>query len=71
MTNLGQRCKDIEALFLEKQEHAKTLALLRALKAGEVSLDDIELVDGGWRERIRPETPEPLLERQSLNGAGV
>ena len=49
--------EDIYARYGKKQEqleqaieqHQQTLALVRALKTGEVSIDQVEVRDNGWR----------------------
>lgn len=43
-------------------EHEKTLALLRALKNGSVSLDQVQITDAGWAvvsAVVVEEAPEP------------
>ena len=61
-------------------DYAKTLALLAALKTGEVVLDQIQLIENGWMfvnaakppvdvgEPIKTngELPEPIAERMGL-----
>lgn len=42
-----------------RNDYAKTLALLRALKAGTVTLDNVTMTDDGWQ--VAPVIEEPKL----------
>lgn len=69
-----KRCQEIEggSLGLQRDlvalriDHAKTIALLMALKAGEVSLDEIEVSEDGWKlvepHKVVKELPADALE---------
>jgi hypothetical protein len=43
-------------------DYDKTLALLRALKAGSVSLDDVTMTDNGWTVAEDEAATEPTEE---------
>lgn len=44
--------------------YEKSLAVLTALKNYEISLQEIELVEGGWKIVPKPvEVPQPIAER--------
>ena len=44
-----QRCAEINALNMLRNDYQKTLLLLRALKAGSITLDQVLLIADGWR----------------------
>lgn len=48
MDELLQELNEINAAAQVRMDYAKTLALLRALKSGRVSLDSVTLIEGGW-----------------------
>ena len=54
-----------EGLKHEAEQHRNTLDLLKRLKRGEVSLDEVAVTDTGWR--LLP--PEPKEELNGRNGA--
>ena len=54
-----------EGLKHEAEQHRNTLDLLKRLKRGEVSLDEVAVTDSGWR--LVP--PEPKEETHGDNGA--
>lgn len=54
MDELLKELNDINALAQIRADYAKTLVLLRVLKEGRVSLDDVTLVDGGWTVSAKP-----------------
>lgn len=48
--NFDETCRQIQKAHALAADYEKTLALLRALKAGDVKLGQVEmLADGGWR----------------------
>ena len=49
MQALKQELDLIHRLHATAGDYGKTLALLRALKAGTVTLDQVMLTDGGWQ----------------------
>lgn len=60
MDELLRQLADIDAVSTLRCDYTKTLALLRALKAGSVSLDDVTLLaDGGWTVEAAEQPPPP------------
>lgn len=48
MDNLMRELNEIQAATALQCNYSKTLALLRALKAGAVSLDNVTMTNDGW-----------------------
>jgi hypothetical protein len=48
MEKLLKELADIQSTLQARMDYAKTLALLRALKAGIVTLDNVTLIADGW-----------------------
>lgn len=48
MEELLQKLGDIQSAWQARLDYAKTLALLRALKTGAVTLDRVTLTADGW-----------------------
>lgn len=47
--NVSRRLGELHQANAVACDYAKTLLLLRSLKAGEISLDDVQMTDDGWR----------------------
>ena len=52
---------NIDAMSSLRCDYQKTLALLRAMKAGTVSLDNVRMTDDGWTVAAVP-PPAPVAE---------
>jgi len=48
MDELLRELAEIQATAQVRSDYAKTLALLRALKAGEITLDNVTMTADGW-----------------------
>ena len=59
MEALLQELKQIDAQAALQADYQKTLALLRAIKAGDISLDNVTMTDNGWTVEDRLPPPEP------------
>lgn len=72
MQKLREELDRIHAQYVMQANWPKSIALLRALKAGEVQLDQINVTADGWQlVEVKMEEPEPELnaaERRSRNG---
>ena len=49
MNDLRQRLGEIHALHALRSDYLKTLALLQALQAGDIGLDQIRVSAEGWQ----------------------
>ena len=63
MKELLKTLSDIDAAAQVRADYTKTIALLNALKSGEVTLDEVVMTDDGWRvdqpsDDADPETDE-------------
>lgn len=63
-----QRAQDAVNLRNAQLNYEKTMILLRALKQGEMSLDDIALTGDGWTLITRPE-PEIVIVSEDASEA--
>jgi hypothetical protein len=64
MDELLQEMAEIDAVAAIRRDYQKTLALLRALKAGTIGVDDITMLPDGWRLVERPPpAAEPKTEK--------
>lgn len=79
MQRLLRELDQIQQLHVLKADYEKSLALLAALKAGEVSLDQVTLVANGWQvsaaepvvkrpQAVPVECPEDLVAEASEGG---
>lgn len=59
MDDLMQELNAIQNASALGCDYRKTLALLRALKAGTVSLDNVTMTDDGWTVAAAESVPEP------------
>lgn len=57
MDGLLRELNEINRLHQLQADYAKTLALLRALKAGAVTLDNVTLTSDGWQVAEIPQPP--------------
>ena len=48
MREFLQQLAAMDQAAQHKLNYEKTLALLAAMKAGQVQLDDVQLIEGGW-----------------------
>lgn len=58
MDELLRELSRLNELNAVRNDYAKTLALLRALKAGTVTLDSVTMTDDGWRAAAIGEEPK-------------
>jgi len=65
MDELLRELEQINAMAQAKADYAKTLALLRAMKAGSVRLSDVDLIADGWTV-TKPAPPEPQPAEQKI-----
>ncbi len=66
MQELLTELSRIQEAHSSAANYEKTLALLRALKAGTVTIDQVTLAEGGWNvapPTSPPEMPGPLVSR--------
>jgi hypothetical protein len=78
MTKFDETCSEISRRHQLQADYEKTIALLHALKAGEVALDQVTMTpDGGWNFNAAPPlvappslaaVPEAIKERLAGNG---
>lgn len=61
MEDLLRELAEINAASQVRSDYLKTLALLRALKAGRLAIGDVELLPDGWR-LVQPAPAEPQPE---------
>ena len=54
MDELLREINEINAVANLRADYSKTMALLRALKAGKVSLEDVVLDGNGWSVTMKP-----------------
>lgn len=62
MDELLKELATLNELSTARNDYHKTLALLRALKAGTVTLENVTLTEGGWQVAAVPPEPEPPTE---------
>ena len=66
MDRLLKEMKDMNDLANVKLNYDKTLALLRAMKAGEVSIDQVTMLEDGWQimpvEQPQSPSDEPVVD---------
>ena len=66
MDRFLKELKDMDALASTNLNYGKTLALLRAMKAGEVDIDQVTMLDDGWQimpvEQPQPPSDEPVVD---------
>ena len=61
MREFLQQLAALDQAAQHKLNYEKTLALLTALKAGHVQLDDVQLVEGGWMmSEANPQEETPI-----------
>lgn len=60
MEALQRECAEINARQQMAGDYLKTLALLRALQAGDIGLRDFEMVGDGWRLVVAPPVVEMI-----------
>ncbi len=69
MDDLLKELEGMNALAAARNDFAKSLALLRALKAGTVLLDQVTVTADGWQvaasavQSVAPDGQSPALER--------
>ena len=68
MDSLLQELANIEAAAQLQSDYRKTLALLRALKAGSVSLDNVTMTSDGWTVAAIAPPPEPDKTEDETEG---
>jgi hypothetical protein len=70
MDELLKQLNTLNELSAARNNYAKTLALLAALKAGTVTLDNVTLTDDGWQvAAIQPDpSPEPPPPVEAIEG---
>ena len=56
----------IEQHEILQQGHARTMELLKRLKAGEVKLEEVELTDTGWKIKQPQDEPEKVKRSRSV-----
>jgi len=65
-----RRLAEMDQLAMVQLNYQKTLALLAAMKAGQVDIDDVTLTEGGWTvsnqqpEQPAEEAPEPTEQTE-------
>lgn len=62
MDNLMRELNEIQTDFNLRCDYLKTLALLRALKAGTVSLDNVTMTADGWTVAEVEPAEDPLMD---------
>jgi len=68
MDKLLAELVSIQSAFQARTDFAKTLALLGALKAGEVTLDCVTLTAGGWTVAAPVAPPVQVFDPDEGNG---
>lgn len=69
MEPLVRELESIHARNMKANDYEKTLALLRALKAGTVTLDNVTMTADGWQLVEVPAQP-PQPEEPDIEPAG-
>ena len=59
MDSLLRELASIDSVSTLQADYRKTLALLRALKAGSISLDNVTMTDTGWTVAEVESVPVP------------
>jgi len=68
MDSLLQDLAEIQASTAMRCDYLKSLALLRALKAGTVSLDNVTMTSDGWTVAAIAPPPEPDKTEDETDG---
>ena len=69
MNRLLKELSDMDALAVANLNYAKSLALLRALQAGEIQLDQVTMTSDGWTVTAAP--PQLLVPSDDDLSSGV
>ena len=64
MEEFLKRLSEMDQLAQFKLNYEKTLALLAAMKAGQVDIEDVVLVEGGWTVSSQPTEAPPVVVDQ-------
>ena len=60
MDEVFKQLQDLQTASATALDYAKTLVLLRALKAGTVKLDNVEMTPNGWQLTQPTKTPQAV-----------
>jgi hypothetical protein len=61
---LLKRLSEMDQLAMVQLNYQKTLALLAAMKAGQVGIEDVVLTEGGWTVSSQPAEATPEVVDQ-------
>ena len=64
MDEFLKRLSEMDQLAMVQLNYEKTLALLAAMKAGQVGIEDVVLTEGGWTVSSQPtEAPPEVVDQ--------